>query len=246
MKVEKIRDLTLIGINETNTMVIACDSCGGVGMKKGDVLEVDPYYAGRFTARVGILEVMCAGAEIVTVADTICNEMEPTGSKIIKGIKEELKAAGVNEVVLTGSTEENFPTVSTALGVTVIGIAENSKLKVKKINDEAVLFSVGIPKVGAELKLDNDRDIVDYAAVKQLLGMKEVLELIPVGSKGILYEAQLAADYSRMRLITEKNISVNVTKSAGPATCVIAAVGKGAIDKIKCLKNMNIIGTLVK
>jgi hypothetical protein len=35
MEVRKIRDLSLITLDEKRTMVIACDSCGGVGMKEG-------------------------------------------------------------------------------------------------------------------------------------------------------------------------------------------------------------------
>jgi selenophosphate synthetase-related protein len=117
MIVEKIRDLTIVNISDKNAIVVACDSCGSIGMKKGDVLKIPPFYSGKFTARVGIMEVLCTGAEVVTIVDTVSNEMEPTGNEIIRGIKEELKAANINEVVLTGSTEENFPTISTALGV---------------------------------------------------------------------------------------------------------------------------------
>ena len=53
------------------------------------------------------MEVLCTGAEIVSITDAVC-EMGPTGSEIIRGIKQELKEANINNITLNGSTEENF------------------------------------------------------------------------------------------------------------------------------------------
>lgn len=247
MKVKKTRDLTLVEISREETMVIACDSCGGIGSKAGDALRVPAYYTGRYTVRVGLMEVISAGAEVVTVTDAVCNEMEPTGREIIRGIRDELKAAEISDVVLTGSTEENFPTVSTAVGITVIGIVKNSGLRVGKAREGAVIVSVGMPKIGDEIRLDGDPDIVGYAGLRFLLEREGVLEIIPVGSKGILYEAGLAAENSGMTLSLEKNIAVDIRKSAGPATCAIAIVSSNALDDVmRGLKNVNIIGSLTR
>lgn len=46
-----------------------------------------------------------------------------------------IKRAGIDEVVLTGSTEENFPSFSTGLGITVLGIVDNSVIKVNNVNN---------------------------------------------------------------------------------------------------------------
>jgi hypothetical protein len=244
MEVNKIRDLTLIKINKNKTMVVACDCCGSVGMKEGDYLKVNPFYTGKYTARVAILEVLCTGAEIVTVVDAICNEMNNTGEEIIRGIEEELKAAGINRVVLTGSTEENFPTVSTALGVTVIGIVNNDALKVNSVKNNTIVVSIGLPKVGDEVKLNNDEDIVHYRDIDILLHTMGVYEIIPVGSKGIFYEARELAKFNGMKLKIEEDIKLDIMKSAGPSTVIIAAVSDKAIDSIKHLSNFNIIGSL--
>jgi hypothetical protein len=60
MDVLKIRDLTLIKIDSEKTMVIACDSCGSIGMKKYDVLKVPPFFTGKFTTKVALMEVLCS------------------------------------------------------------------------------------------------------------------------------------------------------------------------------------------
>lgn len=246
MKVRKVRDLTLITLHSDQTMVVACDSCGGIGSKAGDILKVPPVYVGSFTARVVIMEVMCSGAEIVTVTNAVCNEMEPTGREIIKGIQKELKAAGIDEIVLTGSTEENFSPPSTGVGVTAIGIADNKKLKINS-TEEALIISVGIPKVGDEINLEGDREIIDYTTIKELLEKPWVYEIVPVGSKGIVYEAEQLAINNNLELILEDDIKVDIRKSAGPATCIIAAISKEYQRNVMdCRLGINIIGSLRK
>ncbi|HEY5587140.1 MAG TPA: hypothetical protein VIK78_21985 [Ruminiclostridium sp.] len=91
MEIKKIRDLSLISIGDNKKMVIDCDNCGGIGMKAMDELKVPPFYVGRFTTRVALLEVLSTGAEVITITNTIYNEMELTGNNIIKGILEEFK-----------------------------------------------------------------------------------------------------------------------------------------------------------
>lgn len=245
MEVRKVRDLTLIKIDKYKTMVVTCDSCGSVGMKEGDVLKVEPFYIGRFTSRVALLEVLCTGAQVITVVDAICNEMKNTGEEIIRGIETELRLAGIKEVVLTGSTEENFPTVSTALGITVIGIIETHALKVNNVREDSIIVSIGLPRVGEEVKLNIDEDIVHYSDVETLLHTEGVHEIIPVGSKGILNEAYQLAKFNCMKLKINENIYVDINKSAGPSTVVIAAITEKALENIKHLKNFNVIGTMI-
>ena len=244
MEITKVRDLTLIKIDKKKTMVVACDSCGSIGMKPGDALKVPPFFTGKYTARGALMEVLCTGAKVITVVDAICNEMENTGMEIIEGIKEELKAAGIEDIVLTGSTEENFLTVSTGLGITVVGIVENAALKVNCVKTNAIVVSIGLPKVGAEIKLDNDQEIVQYNIIKVLLNTCEVYEIVPVGSKGIYNEACQLAKFNGMKLIVEEKNCLDINKSAGPSTVVIVALSEKALENIRYIKNLNIIGRL--
>lgn len=246
MNVQKVRDLTLVDLGQQRTMVIACDSCGGVGMKERDVLQVSPHITGRYTARVAILEVLCTGAEVICLTSTICNEMNSTGKDMIEGIRAELQEAGINNVVLTGSTEENFPTVATGLGVTAVGMIQSNQLKVNSIKQQALLVALGQPKVGQEVLAGGGNDRVHYQLIKQMLKDDEVYEIIPVGSKGILYEMQELARNNRLNLIVNPDMKLDVMKSGGPSTAVIAAVSARYFNKMDFQVSMALVGEVCR
>lgn len=246
MKIRKVRDLTLVTIDEQKTLVIACDSCGGVGMKEGDALKVSPQITGKFTARVALLEVVCAGAEVVCVTNNVCNEMDDTGKQVQQGIIEELEAAGIDQIVLTGSTEENFPTISTGIGITVLGIAASLQLKVNQIHQDAELVVIGQPKVGAEILTSQPGEIVAYDTIQYLLARHDVCEIVPVGSKGIYYEAQQLAAYNDATLVLKQNIKLDIKKSAGPCSVILVAVTEAGLPSITALPHSAVIGKIVK
>jgi hypothetical protein len=247
MEISKVRDLTLVEISDEKVLVIACDSCGSIGLKEKDVFKVPPYFTGRFTARVTMLEVMSTGAEIITLTNSVCSEMKPTGEEIIRGIKDELQDAGIPEIVLTGSTEENFPTYSTGLGVTAIGIANPKTIKVNKARQagDGAVVVIGLPKVGSEIDLEKDEEIVKYEQLKRLLEDPCVYEIVPCGSKGIQYEAETLAKENGMKFRLCENIDIDIKKSCGPATTVIAAVNSAIVSRLlEQFKNCNFIGYL--
>lgn len=244
MMIRKVRDLTLIDLCPEKTIVIACDSCGGVGLKEHDVLKVSPFISGKYTARVAILEILCSGAEVVCLANTICNEMEVTGREIIRGIEEELVEAGIGKIVLTGSTEENFPTFATGIGITAVGIAENKNLKVNNVKAEALLLAIGQPKVGEEILQSDKGDLADYNVLKTLLASKKVYEMIPVGSKGILYEVQQLAQNNNLQFILKDHIKMDINKSAGPSTVVVVAMEECFFQQTYIPGSVEVLGKL--
>lgn len=245
MEAKQIRDLSIIKIDEKKSIIIACDSCGSIGVKPMDELNVQPWIVGKFAARVPLMEVLCTGAEVISVMDSLCNEMEPTGNEIIRGIKAELAEAGVDSVIVNGSTEENFKTAMTAVGVTVTGIANVASLKVNNIRTEADIVCVGLPKVGGEITLPEDGDLIDYKTIKTLLALPDVYEIVPVGSKGIAYEVQALAENNGMSSELFSYSFPDLYKSGGPATCAIMAIKKGALDKLTSLnKPMAIVGKI--
>ena len=246
MNINKVRDLTLVPIDNNKTMVISCDSCGGIGLKSGDSFKCPPFYVGKHTAKVALFEVLCSGADVVCITNAVCNEMSPTGEEIIKGINEELKILNIDNVTLTGSTEENMNTNSTAVGITVIGIVENHKLKVNNVNCDCTLVSIGIPKVGDEINLDHDKEIASYEDLNILLNSEGILEMVPVGSKGIMYECEQLAINNNLNLEINKDATIDLYKTAGPATVLIAAIKDNYLESIKKMKNLNFIGRLLK
>jgi selenophosphate synthetase-related protein len=120
--IERYRDLVVIYENDV-AYVISCDSLGAIGNKENDVLKVDEEIVGKTTVKVALSEVLCVGAKPLVISDTLSVEMDPTGQKILRGIKCELEENGLSDVVFTGSTEENFPTSITGIGITVIAKA---------------------------------------------------------------------------------------------------------------------------
>jgi hypothetical protein len=216
------RDLSITELPGGYALVVACDSSGSIGEKASDKLVVSAAIAGAFIARVALLEVMAIGAEVVGVMDAVSCEMEPTGRHVIAGIHSEMVLAGVPGDLLNGSTEENFETSMTAIGVSVIGLARLPELKIQptKPGDKLVLY--GVPLVGLDV-LREGANMVKYDDVRALLRDNSVREMVPVGSGGILREANILAGLNGLEFIPGK-CAVNMLASAGPASCLIAAV----------------------
>ena len=228
MKAWTRRDLTIVPVNQQKNIVIACDSCGAIGKKDGDIFKLPPRYAGKFTARVALTEVLCSGATPITITNGVSCEMNPTGEKTILGIYEELRNAGITDIVLTGSTEENFVTNMTALAITVIGIAKKNDLKFGCAVKGDSFLLLGTPRVGDEVDLES---VGFYSEINELLQMQSVKEIIPVGSRGIAYEAEMVASLGGMAFKSYKT-GVDYFKSAGPATCLLILCAKPAVNQI--------------
>ncbi|MBN4074625.1 MAG: alpha-ribazole-5-phosphate synthase [Alkaliphilus sp.] len=224
---ERVRDLTLIEMDE-KILVIAVDSCGGVGQKEMDELKVDPYFVGRLTARVCIMEVLSAGAKVLTIINGVTNEFDTTGEKIFKGITDELIEANIDKIPVNGSSEENFKTVNTGVVITVIGVVEKENIKVSKDLSGLKVGLVGLPKVGSEIKLPYDPDIISYKDLYTLLTNDNVIEIIPIGSKGIIGELKQI----NCEVELSKNVKMDIHKSAGPATCVLVFYCGKLIDGV--------------
>ncbi|EGO5243219.1 hypothetical protein HP934_002446 [Enterococcus faecalis] len=214
------RDLTIHPISEEKNLVIACDSSSGIGFKKNDIMQVSPEIMAAFCVRVPLLELICFGSEPKILVDVVGNEYHDTGKLMIRGIKGELHKAGFHEVILNGSTEENMETFTTSVGVTIIG-EKKREYELPTFPSETTLLRLGIPYVGKEV-VTHLETIFSYSLVKELYNREEVLDMLPVGSKGISYEAHQMAQYNQLSVeFTELDY---LEESAGPATVVLLAV----------------------
>ena len=170
MKITKFRDLTLIYINENQIMVIACDSSGGIGNKQYDLVKVDPDTVGFFTTQVALMEVLAIGAKPITVVNALSVEMDPSGQKIIQGVKKALEPLKLPEdKIITGTTEENIKVCQTAIGITVIGIIDKEDFRINTARKNDIVVCVGIPKVGEEVILDNGKEILSIELLLRLV-----------------------------------------------------------------------------
>lgn len=217
------RDVEVAFLNEEECLVAACDSCGAIGSKELDVVKVPPYITGRFTARVALLEVVSVGAvpQIITVA--VSNEPDPTGAEILEGVRDELRAFELSSLRMAISTEKNMPTQQTALGISIVGVCLKSKLRIATSQAGDIVYCLGLPKVGPEVKSPDDLEIVQARDVRYLLKQEGVHDIIPVGSKGIRAEVELLASGLNYTFVAESSNSlpIDLDKSAGPSTCLI-------------------------
>lgn len=224
---QKYRDLTVLSINETEQLVIACDSSAAIGEKAGDIVQVSPSVTAAFCLRVPLMELLSVGAQPLVVVDLIGNEYDETGRLMIEGLHQELAKADLAHLPLNGSTEENMSTIMSSIGITVIGKVAKGELKYGQLRSGDQLFYLGKPYVGTEV-LANQTEIFSYGDIRRLTKEIGVRELLPVGSKGILHEAVCLAASSQLTFkLDEANSHQHqpiLTTSAGPATVLIVAV----------------------
>lgn len=216
------RDLTILPFATDCTLVIACDSSAGIGEKSEDLVTIDPAVTAAFCLRVPLLELLCFGAKPICIIDLIGNELAPTGERMLAGIKGEMARAGIADLPINGSTEENIPTKTSSIGVTVLGEFKGV-LELPHISEECSLLQLGRPYVGDEV-VKNQNKIFSYDLVKALREEPGVLDMLPVGSKGIRFEAELMAHGSDYQVVFETEGELDC--SAGPATVVLLAVAK--------------------
>lgn len=224
----RYRDLTLLPFSQEKTLVIACDSSAGIGEKIHDAVTIDPSITSAFCLRVPLLELLCFGATPICIVDLIGNEYEPTGKKILTGIKSEMEKAGLGELPINGSTEENMPTKTTSVGITVIAEVSSDKV-LPQVKEDCSLLQLGHPYVANDV-VKNLATIFSYDLVRQLRKESAIVDLLPVGSKGIRYEAQLMVQDSgyAVTFLTEEELDC----SAGPATVLLAAVKIEETDEL--------------
>jgi hypothetical protein len=244
----QIRDLTVLQLVGDMQMVVAVDSDGAIGEKESDVVKVTGYECGRFGARVPLMEILASGAVPVAAFDALAVEMEPYGRSIIKGVRDELSSIGLPDTFpLSGSTEDNIPTVQTGIGVVIIGIVSKHDFKPGTSMPGDRVLCIGIPKSGPNDHISlEDPDIADSKTVAQLRNIDGVHDILPVGSKGVLYEANELARIAGLTFQKQDSV-IDMVKSAGPSTCFLVSTNETARDILqeKTDKPVNLIGSLV-
>jgi hypothetical protein len=218
LPVETSRDIMIFHQNE-GYLTIAADSLGAIGMKPGDAVQAAPEICGRMTARVCLMETLAVGAVPFALVALTCNEREPTGARLLSGIKSELADSGYPDLSLGGSTEDNVPTNMTALGITLLGACKKPLWRMAQAGDGVYLL--GKPFVGAAV-LANLATLPTPAHICQLRGTIGIGEVIPCGSRGIAWELHVLEKETGLhtKLASDLDLSL-LSGSAGPATCAV-------------------------
>lgn len=242
-------DVSILKIPTGQAIVAGSTSSGAVGSKEMDRVKVNSRVLGKFLARVALMDVIATGAFPLLLSVTLGVEKEPTGNEIIEGIKSEARSIGLDpNQVLMENTEDNFQTVQTGAGLTVVGLANENELRIGKTMPGDLIVAIGRPKVGDEVIAAEVRgEIADLKNVTQLTGRKYVHDIAPVGGFGIASEAKMMA-YGvgrQLKLIELPGLDLN--KTAGPATVVLATIDRERLDDLKGLipKPINIVGEIL-
>lgn len=226
MKIFTHRDLTIIEQSQ-GFLVAACDSCGGIGPKPGDIVPANGQTVGYFTAHVVLAELIAAGAEPFFIANALAVERNPVGNDIISGVRQAAEEAGIKKAAITGSTEENIPVTQTAMGITAMGSAPKWPMYESQEGD--VIVMAGTPRVGEEVTANGDEDRLSLSILNRFRNDQDftfIHEIIPAGSRGAMAEATDMASTSGLNFIVNDILPNLAEHSAGPATVAVISLPK--------------------
>ena len=243
--IRKYRDLSIYESSGSN-FVIACDTSASIGEKEYDALSAPNEIVASFCLRVPLLELMAFNAEPILLINLFSNEMQPSGEKMLAAIHSELRKAGYENLPMTGSTEENMPTYMTAMGIVILGTFDPMTAKWKACKSGDLLVQVGRPYVGAEV-LENLTIIPGYEEIIYLRNLSTVHEIVPIGSKGAIYEAKELAKLNNLEFFesySDDDLDLH-RKTAGPATSFLLAIDSAVLEKLQSkFTFVKIIGAL--
>jgi selenophosphate synthetase-related protein len=227
-------DVTILKVPTGHAIVVGSTSSGAVGPKFMDKVKVEGRVLGKFLARVALMDVTATGAFPVMLSVTLGVEKEPTGREILDGIRREADVLGLEaNQVLMENTEENFETVQTGAGLTVVGFANDEDLRLGKTVPGDLLVAVGKPKVGSEvISAEGRGEIADLRNVTWLSQKKYVHDIVPVGTFGIASEARMMAYAVGRQLKLVEKTPVDLEKSAGPATVVLVTMDADRFEEM--------------
>lgn len=213
------RDVKIIDLNLEKKIAISCDSCGGIGDKPEDRINVPLDVTGMLTARVCLMELISIGAKPKVITINICNEPYPTGQEILKGITQEISNNKLTcELII--STEKNIQTSMTALGVTTMGAIDNDDIRAGKVNSGNKIYVLGVPYVGNEV-VEMQNNLPTLQHIQEILKDWKTTEILPIGSSGIKKELDKLSEAYNLQYELVSNLPINIHKSGGPCTAII-------------------------
>lgn len=218
-------DALIIPFNETESIVVSTDNSGGIGIKPDDVVKVTYDVVAYYSFRVAIMDCMAAGGDPFSVLiHNFCQEN--SWVEINAGINKGISEMGLTSIQVIGSTESNFSLLQSALGITVLGKKRN-----KERNEQQLFIKfavIGTPLVGNEV-IEHADQVAPLSLFKWMCQQKDVIHILPVGSKGILYKLkQIYPEFGQVQAKSD----LDLFKSGGPGTCFLIAFHEESEDLI--------------
>lgn len=242
-------NVAVMQIPTGHAIVVGCTSSGAVGPKSMDDVKVGGRVVGKFLARVALMDVAATGAFPALLSAALGVEKEPTGDEIVEGIRSEARLLGLEpDQVLLENTEENFDTVQTGAGLTVVGFANQEELRLGKTLPGDLIVAIGKPKVGEEvIPAEIKGEIADLKNVTWLSQKRYIHDIIPVGDLGIANEARMMAHSVGRQLKLFEQTGLDLEKSAGPATVVLVTMKAEKLEELSSLiqKPTSLVGEIL-
>ena len=242
-------DVSILKIPTGHAIVIGSTSTGAVGPKEMDKVKVNGTILGKFLGRVALMDVTATGAFPLMLSVTLGVEKNPTGNSILEGIRREARSIGLDpNQVLMENTEDNFETMQTGAGLTVVGFANEDELRIGKTCPGDLIVAIGKPKVGNEVISAEVRgEIADLKNVTQLSQKKYVHDISPVGGFGIASEARMMAYGVGRQIKLADVLDLDLNKSAGPATVILVTIDKEKLEDLTDLipKPISVVGEII-
>ena len=213
--------------------VLASDSNAGIGALPGDTLAKDPAEVGYSAAKVPLMEVIAAGADPFLLTNSLGGPLDDYGGEILAGIRAALAEVDA-DITVTGSDETNIPTRQTAVGVSVLGRASVPDIRWGSTRDGDLVVAVGYPRDGLYRPYaEGDADVASVADLRRVARLAGVHELLPVGSKGVGYEARQLADGVGGTLVLLGGHPLDLAASAGASTCFLVTLPTSAMPELR-------------
>ncbi|WP_066064653.1 AIR synthase related protein [Neobacillus soli] len=223
-----MRNIITIPFNSQDSLIIASDNSGAIGMKEDDFVRAPYETVAYYSFRVAVMECIAAGGQPISVVlHNFCGN-EPW-DELVRGIQKGLSELKLKNVSITGSTESNFTFMQSAVGLIVLGKKSTNQTTLETYSNQMKIAVVGLPLVGSEV-IDQHDEVAPLSIFQEICMMDGVMTW-PVGSKGILSELNQMfpiEGFSREKVIT----TVDVLKSSGPATCFIAVYHAGQEERL--------------
>lgn len=200
-----------LSFNSNNQeFIVTIDNAVGIGQKEYDHIQVPYDILSYFTLRTAYIDnITSYGKPNCIILANGCGD--ESHKSLMKGIDRFKTETNINIPVIS-SSESNFKILQSSLSVTVIG---EKKLPNKKAEFRDSKYAViGKPLVGNEV-IEDIHSVVNIDLIAKLLKLPSVLNVIPIGSKGI--QATFNKNFGNKKI----NCFLDVYKSAGPSTAVI-------------------------
>lgn len=221
------RDVEVIPLDDDEEIIIASDSSGGIGTKQLDEVTVAYETVSYYSFRVAFMECVAAGAIPFTVVIQNFNGDE-VWTALVAGVEQGTKEIGIDGLPITGSTETNMPLMQSALGITVLGRRKKKREPILSYTNRVKAAVIGKPLVGSEV-IHQHEDMAPLDLFQWCCEEESILAVLPVGSKGILYELRkLFADQS-LGFASD----LDMGKSSGPSTCFIIVYLQSVDEKVQ-------------